>query len=137
MRPMDTLPPRPFLRSLWRGLKERCPHCGEGKLFWRYLKVSPKCPVCAHDLDQYPSDDGPAYFTILIVGHVVIAPGLFFFAPLIWNYPPVIVVPSLLIPVAALTLFVLPRIKGAVVGALYALSITRGDAALHTADRAD
>ena len=35
-----------FIRSMLRGLKGRCPACGEGKLFWRYLKVEPRCGEC-------------------------------------------------------------------------------------------
>lgn len=129
-------PPRPaFARALLRGLRGLCPHCGEGRLFYRYLKVSPHCPVCGHDLDRYPSDDGPAYFTILLVGHLVVVPLLVF--PFIWRAPAALIVPLTLIPLALLTLAVLPRVKGAVIGALYALKVSRDDAALHTADRFD
>jgi uncharacterized protein (DUF983 family) len=123
----------PLLRALWRGARERCPACGEGKLFYRYLKVSPNCPHCGHDLDQYPSDDGPAYFTILLVGHVVVLPLLLF--NFIWKAPAAVVVPVVLIPLAVLTLLALPRVKGAVIGLLYTLRVKREDAALHTADR--
>jgi uncharacterized protein (DUF983 family) len=130
MQPLDDAP---LLRSMARGLKGRCPRCGEGRLFYRYLKVSPLCPACGHDLEQYPSDDGPAYFTILLVGHVVVAPLLLF--PLIWKAPAAFIVPGVLIPLAGLTLAVLPRVKGAVIGALYALRVRREDAALHTADQ--
>jgi len=130
----DFQPPAlPLLRSLWRGARERCPACGQGSLFYRYLKVSPTCGRCGHDLDQYPSDDGPAYFTILLVGHVVILPMLLF--DFIWKAPAVVVVPAVLIPLAALTLLALPRVKGAVIGLLYTLRVKRQDAALHTADR--
>ena len=124
---------RPVGRSLLRGFAERCPNCGKGKLFWRYLKVNEACPVCGHDLDQYPSDDGPAYFTILIVGHLVVAPlvALSF----IWRASLWIVIPGTLIPLAVITLLLLPRIKGAVVGMLYAMQVVREDGALHTADR--
>jgi uncharacterized protein (DUF983 family) len=130
---MDYIASTPLMPSMARGLKGQCPHCGEGRIFYRYLKVSPDCPVCAHDLDQYPSDDGPAYFTILLVGHAVILPLLLF--PFIWRSPPAVIVPVVLIPLAALTLVVLPRVKGAVIGLLYALKVRRQDAALHTADR--
>jgi len=123
----------PVLRSMARGLLGRCPACGEGAIFYRYLKVSPTCPHCGHDLDQYPSDDGPAYFTILLVGHVVVVPMLLF--PIIWTASPAVIVPATLIPLAGLTLLVLPRIKGAVIGLLYAVRIRRQDANLHTADR--
>jgi uncharacterized protein (DUF983 family) len=122
-----------LLRAITRGIRGLCPRCGEGKLFYRYLKVSPACPNCAHDLDRYPSDDGPAYFTILLVGHLVVAPLLLF--PMIWQAPVALIVPATLIPLAGLTMLVLPRTKGAVIGALYALKVSRDDAALHTADR--
>jgi uncharacterized protein (DUF983 family) len=133
MRAMQTTVALPVLPSMWRGLKGRCPRCGEGNLFYRYLKVSPDCAHCGHDLDQYPSDDGPAYFTILLVGHVVILPLLLF--PIIWTTSPALIVPAVLIPLGALTMVVLPRVKGAVIGLLYALRVRREDAALHTADR--
>ena len=58
---------RPLLASVLRGLRGTCPRCGEGALFHKYLKVNPACPACGHDLDRYPADDGPAYFTILLV----------------------------------------------------------------------
>ena len=102
-------------------------------MFYRYLKISPDCGVCGHDLDQYPSDDGPAYFTILLVGHIVVLPLLLF--PFVWRSPVAIVVPAVLVPLAGLTLLILPRVKGSVVGLLYALKVHRGDAAIHTADR--
>jgi uncharacterized protein (DUF983 family) len=129
--------PRPRGRSMLRGLRGRCPCCGTGKLFYRYLKVEPVCQTCGHDLDRYPADDGPAYFTVLIVGHLVIVPFLILCGPLIWKAPLWILVPSALTIVGAITLTALPIIKGAVVGLLYALDITRADARLHTADAAE
>ena len=135
MSTMALLPEHGVVRSMARGFMGRCPHCGQGRLFWRYLKVNPRCPACDHDLDRYPSDDGPAYFTILISGHLVVAPLLLF--PVIWQSPPVYVLPGTLIPLAAMTLLLLPRVKGAVIGLLYAVKVTRADGALHTADRYD
>ena len=139
MGPMSPWLPaaRPYRRSLTRGLVGRCPHCGKGKLFYRYLKVEPVCQTCGHDLDRYPSDDGPAYFTILLVGHLIIIPFLILFAPLIWKWPAWVIVPAAVIPVAVITLLALPRIKGGVIGVLYALDINRADAHLHTADAAE
>lgn len=126
---------RPLLPAMGRGLKHRCPACGEGRLFWRYLKVSPECPSCGHDLAQYPADDGPAYFTILIVGHVIVAPLLIF--PWIWEESPLIVLPATLIPLTVLILALLPRVKGAFIGLMYALDVKGRDARIHTADAAD
>src|SRR6202007_175588 len=64
IRPMAEIV-HPLVPSVFRGLKGRCPACGEGRLFWRYLKVSGRCPKCDHDLARYPADDGPAYVTVL------------------------------------------------------------------------
>ena len=89
---MSLLHPTGVPGAMLRGLRGRCPHCGEGALFYRYLKVNPHCPVCGHDLAQYPSDDGPAYFTILITGHLVIVPLLVF--PVIWKAPLIIALPG-------------------------------------------
>ncbi len=131
----DTAAKRPVGPALLRGFMGRCPDCGQGKMFYRYLKVCDVCEACGHDLDQYPSDDGPAYFTILIVGHLVVAPLLVL--SFIWRASLWIVVPGTVIPLAIITLLALPRIKGAVVGLLYAFRITRDDGFLHTADRAE
>ena len=119
--PTDARPS--FLLALKRGLAQRCPNCGDGKLFRQYLKVQPICPACGHDNARYPADDGPAYFTILIVGHLVVAPLLFF--PFIWQGNPWIVAPLTLIPLLALTLLLLPRIKGAFIGVLWLLGQKR------------
>ena len=126
---------RSYLQGMWRGLRGQCPNCGKAPLFWRYLKIQTACGGCGHDLARYPADDGPAYFTILIVGQLVIAPLLLF--PFIWQVSPVIVVPATLIPLAGAVLLILPRVKGAFVGLMWALGITDRDSRMHTADAAD
>jgi uncharacterized protein (DUF983 family) len=126
---------RPLVPAMLRGLRGRCPKCGDGKLFWKYLKVSPSCEACSHDLARYPADDGPAYFTILIVGHLLIAP--FFLFPVIWGMSLWVLLPATLIPLAIATLMLLPRIKGGFIGVLYAMGVRASDARLHTADTAD
>lgn len=110
---------RPFMTGLTRGLKQRCPNCGEARLFKSYLKVEPACAACGHDLSAYRADDGPAYFTILLVGHLIIAPLLLF--PVIWEASPWVVVPISLGGLTALVLLALPRIKGAFIGGLWSI----------------
>jgi len=108
-----TAPPSRFGRtfqSMQRGLVGRCPRCGEGK--------------CGNDNTQYPSDDAGPYFTILLVGHIVIAPLLCF--SWIWTAPVGWVIGTTLPAIAILTLLLLPRVKGAIVGLLYALKL-KGD----------
>ena len=129
---MQDAPRVPLLTAMKRGLNGRCPACGKAPLFWRYLKVEPTCSACAQDLARYPADAGPAYFTILLVGHLIIAPLLFF--PIIWKSPPWISLPIILTALAILTLSILPRVKGTFIGVLYAMGVKDSDAHLHTAD---
>lgn len=125
----------PLFRSIGRGLAHRCPSCGQGRLFGRYLKIEPTCAKCGHALSQYPADDGPAYLTILLIGHLVVAPMLFF--PIVWRSPPQYSLPIILSALTVVTLLLLPRVKGGWVGLMYALQVTGRDAQLHTADAVD
>jgi uncharacterized protein (DUF983 family) len=58
--------------ALVRGCFGRCPHCGRGRLFRTFLKVTDRCAVCGQDFHHHRADDAPAYFVILIVGHIVV-----------------------------------------------------------------
>src|SRR5271154_2207805 len=104
--------------GLKRGLMRRCPHCGEGQLFSGYLAVAPHCEACGHENALYRADDGPAYFTILVVGHLVIAPLLCLSFILTW--PAVIAAPLTIAVVLAATLGLLPLIKGGFIGVQWA-----------------
>ncbi|MGC1301573.1 MAG: DUF983 domain-containing protein [Caulobacteraceae bacterium] len=101
-----------------RGMMGRCPNCGQGRLFSGYLSVEPTCEACGHDLARYRADDGPAYVTILLVGHLIVAPLLCF--RFIWTWNPVLVVALTCSGVLAATLAILPRVKGGFIGALWA-----------------
>jgi uncharacterized protein (DUF983 family) len=64
------------MTAMMRGLRRSCPQCGRGNLFkpgWRnILKLAPSCPHCGEDFSEVRADDAPAYFTILVVGHIVV-----------------------------------------------------------------
>jgi uncharacterized protein (DUF983 family) len=107
---------RPFGTGVARGLRMRCPNCGQGKLFRAYLKVQP-CAACGHANDAYRADDGPAYVTILLVGHLVVAPLLLF--PFIWEAPLWVVIGTTIPGLGLLTLAALPFIKGGWVGMMW------------------
>jgi uncharacterized protein (DUF983 family) len=115
--------PNTVLIGLKRGLSRRCPNCATGKLFRGYLKVEETCPACGHDNGQYRADDAGPYFTVLLVGHLVVGPMLFF--PFIWRAPIGLVLFSTLTPVAVLTLALLPFVKGAVIGLQWGLRANR------------
>ena len=55
-----------------RGLRGRCPRCGEGKLFPGFLTLRPRCERCGLDFDFADAGDGPAVFVILIGGVIVV-----------------------------------------------------------------
>ena len=58
-------------------------------------------------------------------------------SPIVWRSPPLYSLPIILIPLAVLTLLILPRVKGGWIGMMYALGVKDTDARLHTADAAD
>ena len=63
----------PSSDSLLRGARLKCPACGSGAMFRRYLKVADNCPACGEELHHHRADDAPPYFTIVIVGHIVVS----------------------------------------------------------------
>jgi uncharacterized protein (DUF983 family) len=116
--PHPTAGRRTVIVGLKRGAQGQCPNCGQGRLFRAYLKIRPNCEICGHDNGQYPADDSPPYFTILIVGHIIVAPLLAFNFILTW--PAALLLATLLPALSILTLTILPIVKGAVVGVLWA-----------------
>lgn len=105
---------RPLRQSLLRGWRRRCPSCGNGHLMKGYLKVAGTCPVCREELFHHRADDGPAYLTILIVGHLM-AP-LLHVAFVTLRPDPLTLFTFFAIGCVALSLYLLPRLKGAIVG---------------------
>lgn len=110
-------------RSVWqamaRGFTGRCPHCGKGKLFKKYLKVSDRCDACGEDYHHHRADDLPAYLVIFVVGHVVV--GLFMGAEKMFELSAWAHL-AILVPVTiASCLLLLQPTKGAVVGLQWAL----------------
>ena len=109
---------RPVGAAMLRGWRRRCPNCGSGPLLRGYLRVREECPVCGEALHHARADDGPAYLTILIVGHLM--------APLIlWAFvslrpDPLLLAGTFAAGCVALSLFLLPRLKGAMVGLQWA-----------------
>lgn len=73
---------------LWQsGLLCRCPRCGLGKLYAGYLKIAPRCTVCALDYSFADSGDGPAVFVVLVAGAFIVASAMAVelnFSPPLW-----------------------------------------------------
>jgi uncharacterized protein (DUF983 family) len=100
-------------QALLRGWRRKCPSCGAGPMMAGYLKVRDACPDCGQELHHQRADDGPAYLTILIVGHLM--------APLIliiytaYRPDPLLAASIFSVGCVALSLWLLPRLKGALV----------------------
>jgi len=109
---------RPLRPALLRGWRRRCPQCGAGALMKGFLTVRDDCPVCGEALHHHRADDGPAYITILLVGHVM--------APFIhivfttFRPEPLVLFSIFAVACVALALYLLPRIKGALVALQWA-----------------
>lgn len=114
--------PDPDDRALWpavrRGWHCRCPNCGAGPMMRGYLKVRDTCTVCGEELFHQRADDGPAYLTILIVGHLMAPLMLFVFTRM--RPDPLITASVFSVGCVALSLFLLPRLKGAMVAVQWA-----------------
>ena len=115
-------PDRPaWLTGIGRGLRGRCPACGNGRLFARFLKVADACGDCGSELHHHRADDLPPYIVILIVGHIlgwaILMAETEFQAPL-WFHLAVWPLLALI-----LCLLLLQPVKGAVVGLQYALGM--------------
>ena len=110
---------RPVFGSLLRGAFLRCPACGMGRIFRRYLKVADNCGTCGEALHHHRADDAPPYFVIVIVGHVVVSLVLALemaYRPPLWLHA------ALWLPLTViLSLMLLPPVKGATVALQWAL----------------
>jgi uncharacterized protein (DUF983 family) len=62
----------PTALPIGRGLRGRCPACGEGRLFKGFLTLRPACEHCGLDFGFADAGDGPAVFVILIGGAIVV-----------------------------------------------------------------
>ncbi|CAN5233177.1 DUF983 domain-containing protein [soil metagenome] len=115
----DVVSKRPVFRSLWRGFRQRCPHCGEGHLFRAFLKPVAACPVCGEDLSHQRADDFPPYVTIVIVGHILVPSML---ATMLLVDLPVAVNLAIWLPLTLIaTIALLQPVKGAIIGLQWAL----------------
>jgi uncharacterized protein (DUF983 family) len=105
--------------AMGRGALACCPNCGRAPLFRSYLKQVDVCAACNEPLKHIRADDGPAWLTILIVGHIVVGLAL-----TVEIYAPLPVGASIALFCGlslAMILWLLPRAKGVFIGAIWAM----------------
>lgn len=120
-----TWPNPPLLTAMARGLMCRCPACGETNAFAGYLTVVPQCLVCGAPLGRLRADDAPPYFTIFLVGHLLV-PVMFWvertYRPELWIHA-LIWIPLSLV----MSLGLLRPVKGATLGLMLKLGLAKAD----------
>ena len=108
--PTDNLP-------IGRGLRGRCPRCGEGRLFRGFLSLRPACERCGLDFGFADAGDGPAVFVILIGGFIVVFAALM--TEVVYQ-PPYWVHAALWLPlILIVTLVPLRLVKGLLIALQY------------------
>jgi len=99
--------------ALWRGLRGKCPNCGEGRLFRKFVKVADACDHCGEDFHHHRADDFPAYLVIILVGHIVVPLAMYVevvYSPAYW------IQAAVWLPlILAMSVGLLQPVKGAVV----------------------
>ncbi|HVY18162.1 MAG TPA: DUF983 domain-containing protein [Rhodopila sp.] len=121
----DTWSNPPMLTAIGRGLKGRCPGCGQTRMFRRFLKVIDKCPNCTAPLGLARADDAPPYFTIFIVGHIIVPPMIIVDR---MGEPPLWLMSLIFLPLTViLALGLIQPIKGGTVGLMLTLNMLKSD----------
>lgn len=113
----DSLHP-PLGPAVWRGLRGRCPACGEGRLFARYLKQVEACAACREEFGHIRSDDAAPWLTILVVGHIVVP--LMLSVERYTRWPDWVAMVVWPLVALGLVLAVLPRAKGVLISIIWA-----------------
>jgi len=103
--------------AMLRGFKGQCPKCNQAPLFRAYLKPVNHCAHCEMEWAEVRADDGPAWATMLVVGHLL-AP---FFHLVIFHKSLPDWAPLVILGTAAtiLSLLLLPRMKGLFMGLVW------------------
>lgn len=112
--------------AIWRGMKGQCPACGKSHLFNGYLRVTKECTSCGAPLGLARADDAPPYFTIFVVGHIVVP--LMMYVDRVQELS-VTAMAAIFVPMTlVLSLALLRPIKGGTVGLMVNLNMLKPDA---------
>ena len=108
--------------KLWRGMKLRCPRCGDGKLFRSFLKPVEHCSNCGQRWDHIRADLAPAWAGMTISAHITVAIWHFIF----WrtDMPSWQLITYLCVIATVIALVSLPPMKGLFMAILWAKGTT-------------
>jgi uncharacterized protein (DUF983 family) len=112
-------PDRSKLKAALRGLRCRCPACGDGHLFKSFTKPVESCSSCGAEMHHQRADDFPAYVVTFIVGHLIVA--AYLGVELIVTWSPMTHMVVWMLAVVILSVALLQPVKGAIIGLQWAL----------------
>ncbi len=95
---------------LWRGLRRKCPRCGQGKLFSRWFRMVDDCPHCHLHFEREPgywvgavaintTVIGALFTILLVVFSVLTVPDIPWVTLLLLEIPIMALGPDHLLPV--------------------------------------
>jgi uncharacterized protein (DUF983 family) len=125
----------PTKQAMIRGFFERCPNCGQGHLFRSYLKQVDACADCGEAYGHIRADDGPAWLTVMVTGHVVVA--LMMSVEALLTMPLWASISTFCVLSAGMVLGLLQRAKGIFIGLIWQMKASdavRVQPALSSAD---
>ena len=109
--------------ALFRAVRLKCPACGKGALYRAYLKPADTCLHCGEPLGQIPSEDGPAWLTVLMLAPFLVAVT---FLVSLSGLPLWITLPGAALAVTGAVMLALPRVKALFITILWMMGKTSG-----------
>ncbi len=109
--------------TIGRGCIGKCPHCGAAPIFDGYLKVHARCLNCAAPLGDMPADDAPPYIAMVVVLQILAIFVVLFYKG--YYDPGIFMAGFLLVMLVVICMVALRMAKGAVIGILLKLGLTR------------
>ena len=106
-----------------RGVRRRCPNCGKGRSLEGYIRPASQCAVCGEALSPYQSADFAPYLVVFVIG-LTFTP--FMVALTLTEQRPDWMIAGVLAVAITAAVSLLPLIKGAVIGLLWALDVRAG-----------
>ena len=119
------VPERPVFISMMRGMRRRCPQCGKGALLAGYLTPVKNCDICGEDFSAISADDGPAWVTLLVLGHAVVP--LMVLLGRDETIPVWLAISILMVVMLGGVFVLLPRAKGLFIALIWATDATGDD----------
>lgn len=124
---MPGMPAEPgFATLLARGLRRRCPACGDGRISRGFLRLEPFCPSCGWRVGREPGAVTGAMYLIAILTQLFAA-ALFFAVWLLTDWTPAEKLVVALPLIAGFSLVALPLSKSVWVAVDYYTDIQTGE----------